>query len=80
MLQSLTQSPNIVEIQNTQIKDKESKRAERHKTIYIGSSYNTGVVQSPYTSKRFHYNHYDYNLHKDTPRGFSMLKHTARDF
>jgi len=56
MLQTLTQSLNVAEIKNTQIKDKDLEREERQKTIYIGSSYNTRVVQSPCTSKRFHYN------------------------
>jgi len=32
-------------------------RESRHKTIYTGSSHNTGVVQSPCTFKGFHYNH-----------------------
>jgi len=41
MLQILTHSLNAAEIQSTQIKDKESEREERHKTIYTGSSYNT---------------------------------------
>jgi len=56
MLQILTQSLNAVEIQNTPIKDKELEREERHMQIYIGSSYNAGVVHSPFTSKGFHYN------------------------
>jgi len=52
MFQILTQSLNAAEIQNMQIKDKElererereRERKDRHKAIYIGSSYNTGVV------------------------------------
>ena len=56
MLQILTYSLNAAEIQNTQIKDKESEREERHKTIYTGSSYNTRVVQSPCISNEFNYN------------------------
>jgi len=38
--------------ESTKQKDKRVReREDRHKTIYIGSSHNTGVVQSPYTSK-----------------------------
>ena len=38
--------------------------------IYTGSSHKPRVVQSPCTSKGFHYNH----------TRLQLLKHTARDF
>jgi len=33
-----------IKIHNTKIKYKELEREDKHKTIYTGSSYNTGVI------------------------------------
>jgi len=47
------------------IKDKDRERGSKHKTIYIGSSYNPGVVQFRCTSWGFLYNHTRLQFLKD---------------
>jgi len=73
--------------QKNKDKESESKKADTNQ-FYIGSSHNTGVVQSPCTSKGFHYNiTLDYKLFIDTSKRLlnaqsqlqktSMLKHNC---
>ena len=44
MLRILTQNLNAAKIQNTEIKDRELEREDRHRSIYIGFYHDTGVI------------------------------------
>lgn len=46
--------------------------------FYIGYSYNLGVVQSPCTSKGFHYNLNDYKCSRTIPKDFPMLNNNNK--
>jgi hypothetical protein len=63
---------------NTEHKDKERERERVDtKQFYIGSSHNTGVVQSPCNSKRFHYNHSGLQIAQGPFQETSLFKHNC---
>lgn len=62
----------------TEHKDKETEREKANtKQFFIGSSHNTGVVQSPCTSKGFHYNHSGLQIAQGHLQETSLLKDTC---
>jgi hypothetical protein len=67
---------------NVKHKDKETMREKGDtKQFYIGSSHNTGVVQSPCTSKGFQYNYSGLQISQGLFQETSQCSSTtARDF
>ena len=55
------------------------KREEITQEIYTGSSHKPRVVQSPCTSKGFHYNHTRLQMFKPTARDFLCSSNTIQE-
>jgi len=62
-------------------REREGERErERERAIYNGFSHKTGVVQSPCTSKRFHYNLNRFQMLKDSSKCSSTLARAFQMF